>query len=357
MIQLSFMLGPEVPVLTVAAPLRSEPVGDGQRLCGVWPHDDLAAARRQMLLACGPLPDDTALLCLFTGRRQDMAAWRGEWSTAPTVASTFEARHAVVEGRLFARLFGSYQLGESDVVLVADQNTDVAEVYELLTSWARFRLEKRREPPRWDRPFPYGYGLLSFAEHEVGDTDFWSLMRDALQSHHLKLAFDDRMEAPSPHVFIECEDPANPDAPYAIGVTRTLSVRASQRGTLVRLSTFYEGASFGALEHLQSPNAQDAAGACDRFVDRPGADCFAYREAPRGPLDSGWRFGCLDSDHVHNEAAFRIVPLGQAVTRAPAFRDYLALAPGWAVTLEGGQRFTTPPGEERAFIDEDGVPS
>lgn len=353
MIQVSFELGPDITPPRVAAPLRLEPTGFGHRLTGHWPHNDLQAARRQVSGALADLAATSALTCLFTGRTQPLADWRLEWAAPPTVASTFEARHAIVEGRLFARLFGSYQLGESDVVLVADGGSDVAEVYELLSSWARFRLEPRREAPRWDRPFPYGYGLLSFAESEVGDAEFWNLMRESLQSHHLRRAFDDRMESPSPRVLIESEDPADPDAPYAIGAAHTLAARARQRQTLARLASFYEGAPFAdTLESgSASPNAQDAALACDRYTERPG-DAFAYREAPKGPLDSGWRFGCLDPDHTHTPSTLRILPLGQAVRSAPAFLDYLALPAGWSVTLESGERFTTPPGEDRSYPDE-----
>lgn len=353
MIQVSFELGPLITPPSVAAPLRLTASDHGHRLTAVWPHDDLQAARRQLIAALAELADPHPLTCLFTGRTQPLSAWRAEWSSRPTVASTFEARHALVEGRLFARLFGSYQFGESDVVLVADGESDVAEVYELLSSWARFRLEGRREAPRWDRPFPYGYGLLSFAESEVGDAEFWSLIRDALQSQHLKRAFDDRMESPSPRVFIESEDPADPDSPYAIGVARTLALRARSRATLARLATFYEGAPFSSAlsAAATSPNAQDAALACDRYLERPG-DAFAYREPPKGPLDSGWRFGCLDPEHGHDPSTLRILPLGQAIRSAPAFLDYLALPAGWTVTLEGGERFTTPPGEERSYPDE-----
>lgn len=353
MIQVSFELGPDITPPKVAAPLRLEATEHGHRLTGLWPHDDLQAARRQVMAALVDLDPSAPVLCLFTGRTQPLSAWRAEWAAPPTVASTFEARHAIVEGRLLARLFGSYQLGESDVVLVADAQSEVAEVYELLSSWARFRLGAPRDAPRWDRPFPYGYGLLSFAESDVGDADFWSLIRDALQSQHLRRAFDDRMESPAPRVFIECEDPSDPDAPYTIGVASTLALRGRQRATLSRLATFYEGAPFAAnlTPAATSPNAQDAALACDRFTQGRG-DAFAYREPAKGPLDSGWRFGCLDPDHTHTPETLRILPLGQALRSAPDFLDYLALPAGWSVTLEGGERFTTPPGEDRSYPDE-----
>lgn len=360
MIQLSFLLEPGAAPSQVAAPLAMTPRADGTRLTGVWPHDDLGAALRQVGVALRELPDEATLTCLFTGRARPLSQWRSAWSSPPTVASTFEARHAIVEGRLFARLFGSYQLGESDVVLVAEATSDVTEVYELLTGWARYRLKRGREAPRWDRPFPYGFSLLGFAEYDVGDAAFWALTREALQSQHLREAFDDRMGSPSPRLFIESEDPKDPDAAYAIGVTRALALRARQRQTLTRLASFYEGAPFaGDLARASAtslvPNAQDAALACDRCVDGR-ADAFAYREEGQGPLDSGWRFGCLDPDHVHDEAALRILPLGQAVSATPGFLDYLGLPPGWAVTLEAGQRYTTPPGEQRAFLDEEAAP-
>ena len=371
MIQLSFLFEEvEVePAQKPAAPLRLEAVPavgaldspNGWRLSGVWPHRDLRAARRQVDAYLALLDPATSMRCLFTGRAMTVAAWRASFREPVTVANTFEGRHALVEGRLFARLFGLYQLGESDVVLVADADTDVADVYEVLSAWASYRLASA-EDPKWDRPFPFGFGLLSFAEYDVGDADFWALMRDSLGSQHLRRAFDERMEAPAPRVFIEAEDAADPDTGYTIGVAATLSIRKRQRATVARLVDFYEEGGAGWLAALHaatntSPNAQDAAGACERLASRPAkewaggqGDFFAYREESRGPLDSGWRLGCLDPDHVHDDASLRILPLGQ-LARGPLV-DYLGLPAGWAVTFEDGRFWTTPPGESRSFPDE-----
>jgi hypothetical protein len=359
MILQSFLLHTDAP--KPAPPLRAETLEPGQtRLTGLWPHRDLAAARKQVAsyLAEVPAPDsqgshdshDFEVRCLLTGRTMPRSAWVETLRLRPTVQTTFEARHAITEGRLLARLFGMTQLGESDIVLIADPDVDVTDVYALLTAWATFRLGSA-EPPQWDRPFPFGYGMLSFTDHDVGDADFWALCRDSLLSQHLRIAFDDRMQPPPPKVLIEAPDLvslatlADPDVAFAIGATHTLRLRAAQRETALRLGA----------DASSSPSATDAAGACDRLplgpISGPRTEFFAYREAPRGPIDSGWRFGCLDPDHHHDADSLRIAPLAQIAAPHRGLERYLALSPGWVVTFEEGRFYVTAPGTDVSHPD------
>lgn len=345
MIQLSYDFDhdPDVVPLTVSAPLRAQPsTATRTRLTGVWPHRDLAAARRQIAAALATLPGELPVRCLFTGRTRPAATWVTELGAAPTVATVFEARHAIAEGRMWARLFGSYQLGESDIVLLADATADVAEVYRFLSAWGAYRLGANATEPTWDRPFPWGYGLVSFAEHDVGDAAFWSLCREVLGAQHLREAFDERMASPPPRVVIEAATPGDPDTSYMIGAAETLRSRARQRATRARLGA----------DDAPSPSAQDAAGYCDRLLSAWDAaedpDWFAYREAPRGELDSGWRIGCVDPSHVHDERTLRIDNL----RRARPLADYLALPAGWVVTREDGAFWTSAPGEAESHRDD-----
>jgi len=344
-IQISYTFVGHAP--DAVAPLRVMPVGDDLRLTGTWPHRDLAAARRQVATYLATLPPETKVRCNFTGRDKSAASWSDELRSPPTVANVFEARHAIVEGRLFARLFGCYQLGESDIVLVADEASDIAEVYRFVTAWATYRLGAltTKDPePAWDRPFPWGYWLVSFADSEVGDADFWSLLRDNLRSTHLRDAFDERMAAPAPRVVIEADDPGDPDTSYMIGATAALATNARQRQTADR---------HGA-DDLPSPSAQDAAGFCDRVFaafeagERP--PFFAYREGARGPIDSGWRVACLDPEHRHDNDSLRIAPLSRSAV-VPGFVDYLALPEGWVVTWEDDAFWTNAPGQEESHRD------
>lgn len=344
MIQLSYDFDGDPP--TVAAPLRANvsAAADGParaRLTGHWPHRDLAAARRQVAAVMATMPADRPVRCLFTGRTKPAATWATELATPPSVATVFEARHAIAEGRLWARLFGGYQLGESDIVLLADATADVAEVYRFLSAWGAYRLGDAVEPV-WDRPFPWGYHLVSFAEHDVGDADFWALCREVLGAQHLRGAFDERMASPPPRVVIEAAIPGDPDTSYMIGAAEALRARVRQRATRERLGA----------DDAPSPSALDAAGYCDRLLAAwdSGADpdWFAYREPPRGDLDSGWRLGCVDPAHVHDDRSLRIDNL----RRARGLRDYLALPPGWVVTREDGAFWTSAPGEAESHRDD-----
>ncbi len=357
LIQLSYTFaGPAPPPL---APLRIRGDGESVQLTGVWPHRDLFAARRQLAAYFAALVPDTFVRCNFTGRIEPARALVEALTAPPTVASVFEARHAVADDHLIARLFGCYQLGESDVVVIADAIADVAEVYRFLTAWASFRLASLTAPPAeaaragprpavsqpepaWDRPFPWGYWLVSFADHDVADDDFWALCRDRLRASHLREAFDERMAAPAPKVVIEAADPADPDTAYVIGATRALALSSRQRQTAARL-----GATFATC-----PSAHDAAGYCDRVADGIGPETplFAYREPARGALDSGWRFACLDPDHRHDADTLRIAPLSRAAAM-PGLVDYLALSPGWVITREDGAFWLNAPGQAESHRD------
>lgn len=351
MIQLSYLLvGPVVDasIAEAVAPLRVEPLAGGVRVTGVWPHRDLAAARRQVASWLGRVPADQIVRCNLTGRERAAAAWVDELRQRPSASSVFEARHAVVDGRIFARLFGAYTFGESDIVLVCDEGVPVGELYRFMMAWAEYRLrELTSSAPAelvWDRPFPWGYWLVSFAESDVGDADFWALLRESLRTAHLREAFDARMQAPSPHVVIEAADPADPDQGFVIGLTAALGTSARQRSVAER----------HGVDAIDAASAQDAAGFCDRVYGAleagERAPLFAYREAARGPLDSGWRVGCLDPEHRHDHDTLRIAPLSRAAV-VPGLTDYLALPAGWVVTFEDDAFWLNRPGEAESHRD------
>jgi len=350
-IQISYTFAGDAP--DAVPPLRVTPFAAHVRLTGTWPHRDLAAARRQVATYMATLPAATRVRCNFTGREKTAVEWASELRAPPSVANVFEARHAIVEGRMFARLFGCYQFGESDIVLVCDETMGSApgllpEAYRFLTAWATYRLgNDATTEPAWDRPFPWGYWLVSFAESDVGDADFWTLLRDNLRSTHLRDAFDERMAAPAPRIVIEAADPGDPDTSYMIGATHALATNARQRRTADR---------HGAGD-LPSPSAQDAAGFCDHvyaaFETGQRPPFFAYREPSRGPIDSGWRIGCLDPEHRHDGDSLRIAPLARAAI-LPGLVDYFALPPGWVVTWEDDAFWTSAPGLSESHRDSDG---
>ncbi len=343
-IQLSYsFVGPHPDAV---APLKVAALGELTRVTAVWPHRDLAAARRQMATFIAGLAADQRVRCNFTGRDKAASEWVTELRAPPTVASVFDVRHVVVEGQTFARLFGAYTFGESDVVLVADAGAPVSEVYRFLLGWAGYRLGDAAEPA-WDKPFPWGYWLVSFAESDVGDADFWALLRDNLRTQHLRDAFDERMAAPAPRVVIEAAgltELGQGDPSYMIGASEALAQSARHRQLAER-----HGAGVG-----DAPSAHDAAGYCDRVFaaleagERP--ELFAYREASRGAVDSGWRIGCLDHAHAHDQATLRIAPLSR-VAVIPGLVDYLALPPGWVVTFEEGAFWVNAPGQEESHRD------
>lgn len=374
MIQLAYRIhGVALEGLPVAMPPLRVMAIDGMdgdpRLSAVWPHADLVSARRQVAAWMRSLSPGIEVSCLFTDRRETAARWVELLESRPSVETVFTVRSArdhgpqhgeegggdgVVggAGQLVARLFGLYQFGESDVVLLADDDTEVGAAVALLWAWAAYRLERapRGETPEWDKPFPWGYWLVSFADAEVGDAAFWAHLKGLLASGHLRLAFDERMQTPSPKVLIEAPDmdalEGGGDAlGFEVGVSRALGAWSRQRAVERRM-----GVAEGKI-----PSGQDAAAYCDRLIDalegRRELPCFAYREAAQGPLDSGWRFGCLEPDHVHDDHTLRLAPLARA-SRIVGLDDYVALPPGWVVTFEDGRFWVRAPGDERSLLDE-----
>lgn len=326
------------------------------RLSAVWPHRDLVSARKQVAAWLALVPGETEVTCLFTGRRETAARWGELLRERPSVENVFAVRSAVDGEVLFARLFGLYQLGESDVLLVAQRETELSAAVALLWAWAAFQLERSgskqagEDEVPWDRPFPWGYWLVSFADSDVVEAELWAHLRDLLASAHLRLAFDDRMQTPSPKVLIEAPDMdalegAGETLGFEVGVTRALGAWSRQRAVERRM-----GVSEGRI-----PSGQDAAAYCDRLIDalerREEVPCFAYREASQGPLDAGWRFGCLEPDHVHDDRTLRLAPLARA-SRIAGLDDYVALPEGWVVTFEEGRFWVRAPGEEASFLDE-----
>lgn len=362
MVQLSIVLvgvGPEAGG-RLPEPLVATVHPRGLRVTGTWAGQgaEVLATARQALgtwlaSALQALGDVAEVVDLFTGLPTDPAAL----ARPVAVESVCTARHTVVDGRIWARLFGLYALGESDVVASAESDVPVAEVYRLLTHYARWRLESARDASptaaaandEGQRPMPYGYGLIGLADADVGDAAFWAMLRERLATEHLREAFDARMVAPPPMVLCEAEDLDTPDPErFVVGVTQTLRVRAQQLAVRERWG-------IPAEARMEAPCACDAAGFCSRLdVVADVRDFFAYREPSKGPLDSGWRFGCLDATHRHDETTLRIAPLARLEARFPGLVAYLALPPGWLVLREDDAFWVQPPDEARALRDAPG---
>ena len=376
MVQLSIVLvgvGPEAGgrLPELPEPLVATAHPRGLRVTGAWGGDGagaLAAAREALgtwlAAALSAGVEVAEVVDLLTGLPTDPAAL----ARPVTVQSVCTARHAIVDGRIWARLFGLYALGASDVVASAESDVPVEEVYRLLTHYARWRLEVVRDErsalapdeaqagtvasdgAESERPMPYGYGLIGLADADVGDVAFWAMLRERLGTEHLREAFDARMAAPAPMVLCEAEDLDLPDPErFVVGVTQTLRVRTQQLVVRARWG-------IAADARIEAPCACDAAGFCSRLdVVADVRDFFAYREPPKGPLDSGWRFGCLDEAHRHDETTLRIAPLARLEKRFPGLAAYLALPPGWLVLCEDDAFWVQPPDEARALRDEPGA--
>ncbi|MFO0747919.1 MAG: hypothetical protein U1F43_20000 [Myxococcota bacterium] len=348
------------------APLALTTMGWGVRVTGVWPTATggvaaspalatLATARRELGEWLAAQPPDATAKDLLTGRASSVGELAQRLMAPPSVPNVFVARHTIMsggppaeEGRIWARLFGGYALGEPDLIVTADPDVDVARVYDVLNRWAAFRLDDGRELDL-SRPIPYGYWFLGTAGTEVADQAFWTLLRERLEAQHLKEAFDSRMATPSPRVVIEADrvDQAEPGN-WLIGASRALRTAMAQRATLERAGLDPAGQSRWA------PSAHDAAAFCERLDDPDTDELFAYREHPQSDLDSGWRFACLDETHRHDEATLRLAPLWRLTPRFPELVKYFALPPGWVVARESGSYWMRPPGEERAYKDDVG---
>ncbi|MCA9518937.1 MAG: hypothetical protein KC635_28570, partial [Myxococcales bacterium] len=300
----------------------------------------LAAARADLAAFLELLPDDHPVVDLLTGLGETAGEAARRLSRPATPATALHARHAVIEGRVWVRLFGLYQMAVPDLVCAVEPDVPLAAVYDLLTRLGAALLAREAGFPD-DRPVPFGYWLLGFGDASIADDDFWGLFREALQSAHLAGAFDDRMETPAPRFVIEAATPdeAEPDK-WLVGASRAARTFVAQARALAR---------FDAGRLSDAPCAHDAAIICDRF-DATG-DFFAYREPPRGDLDSGWRFGCLAADHVHDESTTRLVPLHQAAGRNHELVQYLGFPPGWVVTREDGAWWVSEPGEPNGHED------
>ncbi len=348
MIQLSCLLvgrnsedfaTPPTPLALAAHP-------DGTRITGRWDEASPEAARGDMadwLLAQGV---DEAV-DLFTGQPFRVTSWK----EPVTLANFFSARHTELEGRLWARLFGLYALGESDIVVSAESDVPVAALYRFLSHYAAFRMEAARTGAehRRDRPLPYGYWFVGFADADLADAEFWTLLREALFTQHLRHAFDERMQAPAPLFVTEAARLEGAMESFDLGISRACRYEDLQLLTARR---------WGVAGKVLAPSAHDAAGVCDRVeaaLQTGAASAFAYREPSQGDIDSGWRFGCLDPDHRHDRDAFRILPLHRAVAAMPGCEAYLAMPAGTVLSFEDGAFWVQPPGDERSFRD-DGDP-
>lgn len=348
MIQLSFLVPASPPPPPPPAPMRLEPHPHGVRVTGVW-DAPLAAARATLGRWLASLPADAPVVDLLLGLEQPAAEAAARLAAPPTPTNALSARHCVIAGRPWLRLFGLYQLQRADLVVALAPDADLAAGYELLTRLGAAHLARPTPLPR-DRPLPFGYWLIGFGDADLADDATWDLLRDGLGSGHLADAFDDRMATPAPALVIEADDVtwAEPDR-WLVGASRAVRTWAAQRRAAARLG-------LGPLRDV--PNAHDAAIACPRVHEMgelgESDDFFAYREPPQSELDSGWRFGCLDPGHVHDPSTTRIIQLKRVVARVPGLAQYVGLPPGWVVTREDGGWWLTAPDDPRSFLDPEG---
>jgi len=326
--------------------LVATPMPWGTRVTGYWERGDLRVARRELAAFLESLDPEVTTRDLFTGRIASASEAAARLQATPTVANVFGARHTIIEGKVWARLFGCYALGEPDIVVMAEADVDVQRVYDVLNRWAQFRLADGRDLDL-TRPIPYGYWFLGTTGSEVGDATFWSVLRDQLEAQHLRDAFDERMATPAPRVVIEAAQVAVTEIDsWLIGASRALRVSMQQRATLERVGLDASG------QGRWSPSAHDAAGFCERLDDPQINELFAYREHPQSDMDSGWRFACLDETHTHDEHTLRLAPLWRLTPRFPELVRYLALPPGWVVAREDAAWWLRPPNDEHTYKDE-----
>jgi len=315
----------------------------GTRITGVW-EAPLPDARRELADWLRLLPPDTRVIDLLLGREETAAAASDRLSAPPTVTTALTARHALVGGRPWLRVFGLYQIGHPDLVVALDPDVDIGAAYVFASRLGAALLAGGVDLPR-DRAVPFGLWLVGFGSAELADEETWDLLREHLASGHLADAFDDRMATPAPLLVIEAADVLHGEPErFVIGASQTVRTWAAQVATAAR---------WGVSAPPAPPNATDAAICCDRLEDPAHSTFFAQREPAQGELDSGWRFGCLDADHVHDEGSTRIVPLSRLVARFPRLAHYLALPAGWVVSREDDAYWLTAPGDERAVLDPD----
>jgi len=346
MVQLSFLIdpiggaSPPVP----PPPLRLVSRVDGVRITGVW-DEDLATARRDLAVWLGELAPETRVVDLFLGREESAADAAQRLARPPRSATCLSARHVELDGTVWVRLFGLYQIGCPDLILGVEPDVPLLIAYDLLSRLGDTLLERGAPLPE-ERSVPFGYWLLGTGSAALADDAFWDLVRDGLQTGHLAQAFDDRMVTPAPRFILEAADISDPESErWLIGGSRAVRTFAAQARALARL---------GVSDGGDAPSAHDAAVVCSRLE---GADhLFAYREAPRSDLDSGWRFGCLDPSHPHDETTTRFAPLRDLGRRLPELVQYLALPAGWVVTREDGGWWISAPGDERSVADVDAEP-
>ncbi len=336
-----------VAAVGVNPALRVRVEADGELgLTACWPSwgpERLSHARQVIADVLTGCPPETPCLSRFTGfaGRADRLIAR---LRAPVTAETaFGARHVVLGDRVWGRLLGGYQLGLPDLVVSASLQTPVEAVYDVLTLLARY-LMAEGERIVWDRPLPFGYWLLGFGDAELADAETWRLLRDGLGTGYLKAAFDDRMKTPAPKIVIEAETlSASGPTDWTPGSVRALQLHVAQRELCAR---------WGVDGRSAPPNAYDAAGVCERLVSEARDAFFGYREPPQSPLDSGWRFGCMDPDHVHDATTLRVQPLIDAIGHAPGFITASALPAGWVVSREEGRYWMKAPGVEESVLDD-----
>jgi hypothetical protein len=133
---------------------------------------------------------------------------------------------------------------------------------------------------------------------------------------------------------------------FRAGASRALRLALAQERALLR---------WGIGPGPMAPWAGEAALACARVDGAEGF--FAQREAPKVPGDSGWRFGCLDPEHLHRGSDLRVVTAGHLLGRFPELAQYLAFEAGWVISRDAEGYWVTPPGEPNAYQDQGHEPT
>ena len=89
---------------------------------------------------------------------------------------------------------------------------------------------------------------------------------------------------------------------------------------------------------------------CSRVVS--SEEFFGFRMSLGTEGESGWQFGCHESDHEHDQTAMVFGTLSQLTAREPRVLQYLGLPVGWSVSREADGFWVNPPDEQRSFKDE-----
>jgi hypothetical protein len=348
-IQLAFMTQTPVVTRDVQHPLTWLESDGAWFLTGVWEEADFEAARQDMALALRALAEDTLVKNVFTGRIETApeAATRLELSV--TLESAFLFHGFDWQGLHFLHLRGLNQLGFGDIFLEIESDVRPKEVRELLTDLVQYlRVTGRAFKP--GEPIPYGYWLLSTASASLYGAAFWTTANEQDGCDMSGLACDPRLNVAPPLFIIEVKDVTTSDYEWGVGASRAIRIMALQNETHGRLAAITDTTMSG----LRPAFAQDPVVACRRFMSEQRS--FGYREESLSDEDSGWRFGCDDEAHTHDEESMVMGVVSQVVTRNHQWLQYLASPPGWVISFDERGFWVQSPGSDESFLDEASYP-